>query len=41
MELKKTKMDLLKRIDAMKEQDTSLKAQVAKLQQQIAIEYKK
>ena len=41
MELKKTKMDLLKRIDVMKEQDVSLKAQVSKLQQQIALEYKK
>ena len=41
MQLKKVKMDLLKHIDGMKEQDTSLKAQVAKLQQQLAVEYKK
>ena len=41
IELKKVKMNLLKHIDGMKEQDTSLKAQVAKLQQQLAVEYKR
>ncbi|CAK8688954.1 unnamed protein product [Clavelina lepadiformis] len=39
--LRKTKMDLLKYIDNMREKENALQAQVAKLQEELAVEYKK